>query len=498
MDRFSFITTSITWSVVVIFVSWALTWVVIGALNCFPNAEDIALSSLAMEQGLIGSVVKLLQIYDGRYFTNILHALNPLVWGCYMCYQWMPLIGLFFLSFSLYFLLSSLDVQEKWRLKALLLSILYVVVHVSVTPSLPHDLYWMVSSFVYMWPWSLLFFFLGSLARYLSSPSELWRNIWFISALVSLVCGIGMNEMFLVVYTSVFMMLIFYVMTRDKHKAVRLLPIILVGLTSMAFFVTCPGINRRLADQEVVRNTGHAVAVLLASSKHLLYFLKALFLDNLIMIPWAILASIALPDSVQARLSGLSWSSALLIAAISIMFLCAMTWPYYWAMGADPIAPSRIQTSQLYGIQLWVWFVSAWIWSYLGTRKIIMATKHSAFQCLPLFLAAIMLTDTVFSANNISALRQEYVTGVLGGYRNRMLHDHRLLSKGSDTSFWSVVVIDPMEVLPLTVSHPPLLHPNRSASYWNASYERYYGLQEVRLSTDTISKLDQMIFNGSR
>jgi hypothetical protein len=478
-----------------IFAMWCLWWLGVGAWHCFPNAEDLSLSVEAIEKGFLGSIQGLLISYDGRYFTNALHALNPLVWGWFMGYQLMPAIGILLVVLSFWFLLTTISTGRDWCWKAMLLSISYLMVHLSVTPSLSHDLYWMVSSFVYMWPWAFYFLFLGSMLRYFRTPEGMLRNMWFLTCAASLVCGIGMNEMFLVLYCLTIAIMALMAWHRGMRTLVSTAPLLVIGMASMAFFVSCPGIGHRLANQEVVRNWNHFVDVISVSVIHLLSFIEETWFGNLMVLPWAIVASILIPTDLRDRLSAVPWSRAVLYAVIGLCCLWAMTWAYYWPMGADSVAPRRVQTSLLYGLQIWTWGLIARVLSDGRLRS----QSISNFQLNPLIpaaLALVMCGDIMLSQNNITEIRREYSEGILPGYREQMIDRHRLLESSLREGTWNVAVVPPITHLPITVFSTPLIYPNRYEPCWNHSYEHYYRLDEVRLSTDTLSKLNTLLSDG--
>ena len=75
-----------------------MCWLTTGAWFSFPNAEDLSVSFKPRDMGIFYSVVQLLREYDGRYFTNLLHALNPLAFGAIEGYWLMPLLGIVLLA----------------------------------------------------------------------------------------------------------------------------------------------------------------------------------------------------------------------------------------------------------------------------------------------------------------------------------------------------------------------------------------------------------------
>ena len=57
------------WSAII----YALFWLCFGSYFLFPNAEDLSVTEISRRKGVIDGAVDLLQGFDGRYFTNILH-----------------------------------------------------------------------------------------------------------------------------------------------------------------------------------------------------------------------------------------------------------------------------------------------------------------------------------------------------------------------------------------------------------------------------------------
>lgn len=355
----------------------------------------------------------------------------------------------------------------------------------------------MVSSFVYLWPWTFFFGFIGSLIRYVHAKEGFVRNGWFILSALFLICGLGINEMFLSLYATVLSVLAVYGFNKEKRLFYALLPLVMIGLACIAFFVTCPGISHRLANQDVVRNSSHVLAVALVSANHLMDFLHEILFHNVFVLPWVIVASLALPADVRTKLSAIRWPTAFSVIFAGLACILVMSWAYYWPMGTDPIAPKRVQTCLLYGIQIWMWGTTAWISGWALSLPLFPNFSSPLFT-LATICSFTILVGTTNSQNNFTALRQEYTDGTLTEYRNLMLQRHHMLSSTSTSKTWSLAVIPDIIHLPFTIFFSPQIYPNREPDYWNMAHERYYGLDEVRLVGDTITKLDVIFSYGTK
>jgi hypothetical protein len=463
---------------------YVLYWLGVGGWHSFPNAEDLTLTSPVRSDGFINSVVRLLLSYDGRYFTNMLHGINPLATGWYLGYGLIHAAGIALGIGSLCFLLFSLAPAAVWGWRGPLLAALFYAVHFAVTPSLPHDLYWMVSSFVYMWPWTLLFLFAGSVVRYLRAPEGWGRNGWFAASLLSLVCGMGMNEMFLVLYGLLLPALGLWALRSGRAVLVSVLPLLAVGLASALFFVSCPGIAYRLGSQEVQHGMGHFREVAAVSASEFSGFLLSVFTGNAVLIPWAVVTSLLTPRVTAAVPVRMGVLAAVMLGVLTVLYL--MTLAYYLPMGTA-FFPERVYASVLYGLQLLLWATGA------------MAIHRLRVPAgVAVAASVILLVAIVGGPGNIRDLRAEFHDGTLGRFRKAMLAHYAILSQPDRDPVWSLAVIDPLPPLPRTIATGPFISHNRIPKHWNKGYERYFRWDEVRLGTDSVTKLQYAKGDGKQ
>jgi len=225
---------------------WCVGWLGIGAYFCHPNAEDFSLCVIPRDQGILYSIINLLTTYDGRYFTNLLHAINPLAFNWLAGYKLMPIVGILLLLLAVWFFLETLFHSPSSKF-LLLFSLLFTCIHFALAPSLPHDLYWMVSSFVYIYPWTFTLLWIGAYIRYVYAKNHRAELLWFCVTAIALICCIGMNEMFLVTNSVLLLVLLIWSWHSGQREFKHTLPLAIIGVSCILFFVTCPGISFRIS-----------------------------------------------------------------------------------------------------------------------------------------------------------------------------------------------------------------------------------------------------------
>ncbi len=462
-----------------------MCWLTIGAWFSFPNAEDLSISYGPRDMGVVNSVVKLLQEYDGRYFTNLLHALNPLAFGAIEGYWLMPLLGIVLLAGAGAFFIATVANGTWQNGDALLVSLLFITCHMAISPSLPHDLYWMISSFVYMWPWTFTLLWIGALVRYQRSQ----QLVWFIVAAFGLICSLGMNEMFLVLNGVLLLIMAVYGWSGGVERWRRLLPLMVIGLSSILFFITCPGIHNRMAEQHLERNMSYLLGIPYASASDLIFFVGQWLTTNTILIPLAVVSMllISVPRGFGLLKSISPWRAfGIAFAGLAVLWL--MTWAYYVAMGTFTGIPERVFASVLYGFQIWIIAVFAYVSDRIGMTERI-GTHPRLSRVFIALLGIVALSSIVLSENNINNIRREYTDGTYQRYKTKMRERYRILALAKDGSEWTEAVFEPLSSPPTTNFYPPEILPNRSMQSWNRAYERYFGIDEARLKNDTLTKL---------
>lgn len=474
-----------------VFLLWCIGWLFTGAWFAHPNAEDLSLTSLPRDIGIIPSTVNVMVHYDGRYFTNILHGLNPLAFDWLQGYKLMPVFGIVFLAASFYFFINTLFIAAN-RYILVLFSLLFTIVHFATVPSLPHDLYWMVSSFVYLYPAAFTFLWLGCYIRYVQLSPEKNSIVWFLATATSLLCCIGLNEMFLVSNFLLLLIIAFFAFTSaDKWTLRKTIPVLITGFACIAFFVTSPGISERAATK---RDPGAGllnIAGILHGTSDYKTAIILLLKSGLIIFSSLLTLVRFKPFSFRHKNIETYLTPLRLLFIVLGLFLVSflMTLAFYIPMQTELDYPARIFDSTVIPVQL-VFFILVPLLFFKYTGQVL-ANKIQAHQNLLAFIClSVLLLCLWFSDNNITRLCHEYYSGSLQRFDNTMCNRYAAINKTKlNNQCWQVAIIDTLSTPKSVVYFTPDIGHNRDPAYWNNAYEIYFKVDEVKRKGDTATKL---------
>jgi hypothetical protein len=295
-------------------------------------------------------------------------------------------------------------------------------------------------------------------------------------AMVCMVCGIGMNEMFLSVNLALLAALALYgPVMEGRQRWQGVVPMIVVGLLSIALFITSPGISNRLAGDSQGFVPMHLVQMLANSvTDFSAYTLRWSFM-GLLLIPSSLLMGRLLGPLPRLRHRGFA-----LLAGLLTVY--SMTLAFYLTVGDATKDPMRIFTSVLLGFQL---VMAAGVLLFLSPTRICTSPKWSAV------VAVAMVVGLALPGNNYTLLMQEFCAGNLSAYRAAMTQRYATLREAaaSDAS-WKQATVPQLTAIPTIIQLETEMQPDRSTPHWNRAYEAYFRLDEVRYTTDTITKCD--------
>lgn len=450
----------------------------LGAYFSHPNEESFGLAADALNEGIIDSTLLLLVTFDGRYFTNILHGLNPLAFGLLEYHKWMAIFSMVFFAVSFYFFSSGIFRLAKWY-NVLLFSLLVLLVSLALSSSLIHELYWMASSFVYFYCWIFWFLWVGSFIRYMQRTKN--ANLWYFLSNVFLFLDMGLNEMFLVLNVITVGCLIFLDIQKNKVNTVYHLPIIITLLSSVLLFVSSPGIVVRWHDHPPIDDSVNYWVVFKNSISHFIEEFLRLSIGNSIVFSVIFLLSSRFLNLNYSPLISLNNKQQVALFVLCIVTLYLMTWGYYLPLGREdyPFFPPRIYTSIGTGIILClIFFVPFFLRSIFSIKR-----------QLVLFIVLLIIANGIFFENtNIRLINEEYKTGLLYKHNEEMNRRYAIINEARKSKGWKMAKVDTISARPKSISSSPYIEANRNPPYWNQAYENYFQINEIRLTGDTIFK----------
>lgn len=469
--------------VLAVFCLWGFGWLLVGAYYCNPNAEDIFLTVDSRDVGIIYSVKALLASMDGRYFTNLLHTINPLAFGWIYGYKLMPVVSLLLFIFSFFFLLTSFAGNRYFLFS---ITLLLTLVFIALSPSLPHQLYWMVSSFVYFWTWCFTFIWIGSFVRFIKSTENKVEISWFLVAIISMVCAIGMNEMFLIINGIIITIMLIYAVITSRIKLIKTIPLALTGITAILFFISSPGIISRMNKNKVENKNLVDSGLIIQTLSDYKDTVLHLFESGILIC--VILFMVANAEKIYDKMLNYKTKNILYVIAAFFLVAYLMNFAFYIPMQKEAgYYPARIYNSSILPILIaLVFFFPFLIYKVLYKKNWYLLFRNKIIS--PLILI-VMLGFTLLSENNISNIKTEFDNGIFQSYDNQMQKRYKILQRSnSEVECWKLAIVDKITNMPLTISSYPDIEPNRNPQVWNIAYEKYFKLNEVRLRNDTIYK----------
>ncbi|MEZ4979052.1 MAG: DUF6056 family protein [Chitinophagales bacterium] len=470
---------------VIIILILALGYILLfsGAYYSHPNAEDIALASGPRHIGLIDSAMLLLTSYDGRYSANIIHGLNPLSFGWVSGYKYAISFSILFFVSSFCFFLKAFFYKAKTE-KVGLLSALLCLISWAYTSSLPHQLYWLVSSYIYLYAWCFWFLWVGVFLKYIHAQKEFNKKIYFFIGNLLMFVDIGINEMFLPLNLFTALALLYYDKRKNGVSFLQNLSVIINVSLGIFLFISSPGIIDRFHGLGL---EPESVSVIYSLKQSLGAYLKVFIqiLKNPSVLSMTGLLALGF---FELRWKHSSIKSTFFAGFLILAILYSMTLPYFLTIHSAEIGfPSRIFTVITSGLIL---FLPLVLGLYLTSNiniKVFLA-RHKTI--LSFVLLSLIFVDLFYTVNNLNILKKELLNGTITAYNQEMETRFKLLKEVSKKDIcWQKAIVEPLKHQPKSIYYPPDITPNRSNNIWNLVYESYFEIAEVQLKGDTLNKL---------
>lgn len=462
---------------------YTLAWLIMGVVHSFPNVEDLELASWARDIGVARAFINLSITYDGRYATNFLQCFNPLVWNFVAAY---PLI----ISFSLFlfiagtFLSLSVFFQAKWHVN-FVVSLVFVSVYFSIIPGLAYALYWMGSSFVYLYG-SIFFMFFFSFCYLYWREKQGWKQfIFFALSGISLFMSIGFGESYLPLYFLLFAFGLFYALLHIKY-IIKFLPLAIIALASASLMIFSPGVIMRVSEKSTAAY--FQLDIFLSALQNYFIWLQRFFSCFEIYI-LALLIFI------------LQWSKRIRVHQIfsgGQLFLLSLAWLVLPFCMLLPFHLVKISTG---GFTERIFIPLAFVQLFF----LIIFLLPQSFSILCKKIKEPLLNSTIFAflfllflihsnkENNINLIEKEYNEGKLTAFKKIMSHRYELLSKNRNAISYSFICIDDLKDYPHSLYTHPDPENNRSNSKWNKFLEAYFKIDEIKTPEDKSLKFSERI-----
>lgn len=443
--------------------------ILIGAYYAYPNAEDLSVAMLARDKGILNGIVYLLQTFDGRYTTNLLHGLNPLAFDFYYGNKIMPIITFGLLTWALFTFLTN-QFREKRKAENGLYAFVFVSLFFSVL-DLSQSLYWMICSFVYIYPLIFFLFFYSFFLKYRQSS----RIRDYVLSLLFLFLSVGCCELYIPVFGIILILLFFHFIKDSQHRQTMTWYLI-VYISSSLLFITSPGITYRLGVYNNLRSEVFNDLFYKAFDYSLSSFSSWTYLP---LILFLILFSLKYYHSLEVK-----YRVLILFLGLSTIFFI---WTTVLLLMGNSGFSTRILPLPVFILLVTLLFILPNYSDYLFSKK-----KYLAIGLFVLF---------IYFDNSYSRIYKDFHSGKLTHFKQEMDLQYAQLRNAKKDSCLSIVFIKNITpLLPSSIASQPYIKSNRygktKQGEWHAEwynvYETYFRVDEVRLEGDTINLIERI------
>lgn len=204
-----------------------------------PAADDFTYSYRARTDGIVKTITDEYFGWNGRYSTDLLVTLNPIVKDSFSGYKIAPVVIVLLILLATYFFIRSINFK---RGPALLLSLLFTSLFLNLMPDISEGIFWYTGAVCYQAGNLLALVHLGLYFLYQSGRMVISRIFHLLLLIGSLFFVIGFNEV-LTAYVILFYVLLFFLHKENRPKIISVLLICTFIFSALMFL--SPGNSER-------------------------------------------------------------------------------------------------------------------------------------------------------------------------------------------------------------------------------------------------------------
>lgn len=442
-------------------------------LYTYPGNEDYAQSMLSQDLGAFGHFKDLYFTYDGRYFSAILYAINPLVNYHFTTYKLIPLIHLIGLFTGILLIITEVLPYKLKFEYSLLITLALFTASIYNFPSMPAAFYYMVSTIVYFTPLVLFFFLIVLINKMYKSKIQFHKLLYILVSSLLILAILGSNEIYLILLPYTFFLIFTYRVLYRKRQLTETIILCFATTCGIYLNLSAPGLKDHFTqdpiDFSVIYSLQQIKTTLLQSSLVIIGWLKEHFIlwgITFLYIPIAY--KIALSESIK-----ISKSLLLVSFGVTTLIFLILPLPYYWTLGHGMGNPPERIFNILYFMLPFQWLF------FLQTLVIILHDKLTFLSKVKVkFIVRLtqlsLITLLVFGSSWFTAFEDLY-SGEAYRYHQEIQTRFDLLNNSNENE---IVKLSKIKNTPETIYSGFDLEINRTGS-WNDVYESYFNVKEV-------------------
>ncbi len=361
-----------------------------------PISDDFCYTLLGLRENFLETVINEYFRWNGRYSSNFLVILNPMVWNNLNVYQLIPqlLITGTFLSFA--FLFYTIFKTIIPLINILNLGLIFTLLFIYQMPSVAEGFYWYTGSISYQAASVIFLFYLGSLIKYNNKEFLISKTLHLSFNCMLLILMIGFNEVIMLL-----LVLFHFVIAYKNHHhdssfkfAANTLFLVSILAGSAVFFA--PGNSYR--ESNFIDNHNILRSVIFTFMQSIRFFLD--WISNIPFVLGSVL-SINFVQQFRDKNSLIKnsfylkpYESSILL--IGIFIVCIF--PPYWATN---ILGQHRTINTAYFFFILMWFVNLISWTNYLEKKFIF--KLNINPKIKLLFIALIIASLSFTKNGYTS-----------------------------------------------------------------------------------------------
>ncbi len=433
-----------------------------------PIADDFSFAIRYQKEGVLDSMYKAYINRTGRYVSNLLVLLNPISFGSFSAYRFIPIVLILTTILSFKFLAKSL-LLKKNNQNAWIFSLLFTHLLFALFPTLAQQIYWFTGGVIYHLGLLITAIYVGLLVNYLRNKIVL--NKWFHQSLlfVLLFALAGFTEVLTLVALLLLgsVVVVFY-KAKLTHRLFMLKQ--LIALMLFAVLLIFAPANEIRSDQYLNNhNLTYSLAYSLAQVVR--------FLGKWMLSPAMLVGSVLFVAFYERYFKDLfivkqfdylnKWFVLLLL--LFVVFSCIF--PAYWSTGM--LGQHRtLNVALFFFIPLWFFNLAVWTSQnkpHPNRFKFVFKYQQA--------IRVVFILSLLFYGNN-SLVLKDLISGAAYSYSNQLNMRHKQLIDAKESKL-NTIVLKPIDSKPLSLY---VLDISTNSSYWtNQCYNGYFGLADAKV-----------------
>lgn len=463
------------WLILLASIMVLLVYVLLGHY-AHPSADDYCMANGVQSAGLFSHLLHHYVEWSGRYASNTLYALYPMIFGFTDGYQVMPAAIILLLVLATAFFLSSLFRIRLFLPFNLLIAVSFTAIFILGMRDTASSLYWTAGAMTYQSANILLLFMLGLMIRLHDSQSA-QRGIGVTSGLLVavIILGVGTHETNMMLVTGLVMLAFLLQVRRGWGRSRVWLLLLLVAATSSAIVFFAPGNLARTStfpmSHDLMRSLEGSYVMGLKTLR--IWLGSPLLIVATLLTPFAMAKLL----SLSQRTFQLSGTRLLTLVLVTLAVPFVLQFPAWWAMGGYP--PART-IDAIYFV-----FLVCWLVTITALSRHYLVSGLQSFQHGPVsgqLMLVFIISSVLFVAAIATNGKFRRAAGDLlyraGPYNAYILARYRMIDEAISRNEFFLTVPEYDGQYPRSIYYNDIRsHPG---DWRNVCYARYYGISAIR------------------